>query len=47
MILEYRFDHLVDQVVGEIDVDSDHLDAFSSVDREFLEAVAKKVSRVW
>ena len=35
------------QVVGEIDIDSDHLDAFSSVDREFLEAVAKKLSRVW
>ncbi|MDV3243678.1 MAG: GAF domain-containing protein [Nitrososphaerales archaeon] len=34
-----------DRVVGEIDIDSDQLDAFSSVDREFLEAVAKKVSR--
>jgi GAF domain-containing protein len=31
-------------VVGEIDIDSDELDAFSSLDREFLEAVAKKVS---
>ena len=28
-------------VVGEIDVDGDQLDAFSSLDREFLEAVAK------
>ncbi len=35
------------RVVGEIDVDSDQLDAFSSVDKEFLEAVAKKVSAVW
>lgn len=32
------------QVVGEIDIDSDQLDAFSSVDREFLEAVARKTS---
>lgn len=32
-----------DRVVAEIDVDSDQLDAFSSVDREFLEAVAAKV----
>lgn len=32
------------KVVGEIDIDSEHLDAFSSVDREFLEAVAKKIS---
>jgi GAF domain-containing protein len=31
-------------VVGEIDIDSESLDAFSSIDREFLEAVAKKVS---
>ncbi len=31
------------KVVGEIDIDSDQLDAFSSVDREFLEAVANKV----
>ena len=31
-------------VIGEIDVDSDRLDAFSSVDREFLEAVARKLS---
>ena len=34
-------------VIGEIDVDGDQLDAFSSLDREFLEAVAKKVSNVW
>ena len=34
-------------VVGEIDIDSDHLDAFSSVDREFLEAVARKASALW
>ena len=32
------------KVVAEIDIDSDHLDAFSSIDREFLEAVAKKMS---
>jgi GAF domain-containing protein len=36
------FDH--DKVVGEIDIDSDHLDAFSSLDREFLEAVARKLT---
>ena len=34
-------------VLGEIDIDSDQLDAFSSVDREFLEAVAKKASALW
>jgi L-methionine (R)-S-oxide reductase len=34
-------------VVGEIDVDSDRLDAFSSIDREFLEAIAKKASSLW
>lgn len=34
-------------VIGEIDIDSDQLDAFSSLDREFLEAVAKKVSDHW
>lgn len=34
-------------VVGEIDIDSDHLDAFSSIDREFLEAVARKASSLW
>lgn len=32
------------RVVGEIDIDSDQLGAFSSLDREFLEAVAKKAS---
>ena len=32
------------KVVGEIDIDSDQLDAFSSIDREFLEAVARKMS---
>jgi L-methionine (R)-S-oxide reductase len=32
------------KIMGEIDVDSDQLDAFSSVDREFLEAVARKLS---
>lgn len=35
------------KVVGEIDIDSDHLDAFTSVDREFLEAVARKASAHW
>lgn len=35
------------RVVGEIDVDGDMLDAFSSVDQEFLEAVASKVSAHW
>jgi L-methionine (R)-S-oxide reductase len=34
-------------VVGEIDIDGDQLDAFSSLDREFLEAVAKKASSHW
>jgi GAF domain-containing protein len=34
-------------VIGEIDIDSDQLDAFSSLDREFLEALAKKVSDRW
>lgn len=32
------------KVIGEIDIDSEYLDAFSSIDREFLEAVAKKIS---
>jgi GAF domain-containing protein len=32
------------KVLGEIDVDSDVPDAFSSVDKEFLEAVAVKLS---
>jgi len=31
-------------VIGEIDIDGDQLDAFSSLDREFLEAVARKAS---
>ena len=34
-------------VVGEIDIDSDQLGAFSTVDREFLEAVARKASALW
>ena len=33
------------KVVAEIDIDSDQLNAHSSVDREFLEAVAAKVAR--
>ena len=36
-----------DSVVGEIDVDGDQLDAFSSLDREFLEAVARKTASFW
>jgi L-methionine (R)-S-oxide reductase len=32
------------KVVGELDIDSDSLDAFSSIDKEFLEAVARKLS---
>jgi GAF domain-containing protein len=35
------------KVIGEIDIDSDQLDAFSTLDREFLEAVGKKVSDRW
>ena len=35
------------KVVGEIDVDGDVLDAFSSVDREFLEVVARKAGANW
>lgn len=35
------------RVVGEIDIDSDQLDSFSSVDREFLEAVGRKVAERW
>jgi L-methionine (R)-S-oxide reductase len=35
------------KVVGEIDIDGDVLDAFSSVDREFLEVVARKASAIW
>ena len=34
-------------VVGEIDIDGDQLDAFSSLDGEFLEAVARKAASVW
>ncbi len=34
-------------VIGEIDIDSDQLDAFSTLDREFLEAVARKLSSLW
>jgi L-methionine (R)-S-oxide reductase len=34
-------------VVGEIDIDGDQLDAFSSLDREFLEAVARKAASNW
>jgi GAF domain-containing protein len=34
-------------VVGEIDIDGEILDAFSSIDREFLEAVARKASSLW
>ncbi len=33
------------KVVGEIDIDSDELNAHSSIDREFLEAVASKIAR--
>jgi len=32
------------KIVGEIDIDSEELGGFSSVDREFLEAVATKIS---
>ncbi len=35
------------EVIGEIDIDGDQLDAFSSLDREFLEAVARKASSLW
>ena len=34
-------------VIGEIDVDGDQLDAFTSLDREFLEAVARKAASRW
>jgi GAF domain-containing protein len=37
--------HHEGRVVGEIDIDSDGLNAHSSVDREFLEAVAAKIAR--
>jgi L-methionine (R)-S-oxide reductase len=33
------------KVVGEIDIDSDELNAHSSIDREFLEAVASKIAK--
>jgi GAF domain-containing protein len=36
--------HHEGKVVGEIDIDSDELNAHSSVDREFLEAVAAKIA---
>lgn len=36
--------HHEGKVVGEIDIDSDIVGAFSSMDREFLEAVAAKIS---
>jgi len=32
-----------EEVIGEIDVDANFFDAFSSLDREFLEAVARKL----
>lgn len=35
------------KVLGEVDIDSDQLDAFSSLDREFLEAVAAKLAAKW
>jgi GAF domain-containing protein len=34
-------------VIGEIDIDGDQLDAFSTLDKEFLEAVAKKAGDRW
>lgn len=34
-------------VLGEIDIDSDQLDAFTSVDKEFLEAVGRKAGGIW
>lgn len=34
------------KVVGEIDIDGDVLNAFSTLDKEFLEAVAAKIARV-
>jgi len=33
------------KIVGEIDIDSDELNAYSSMDREFLEALAAKISK--
>ena len=35
------------KVVGEIDIDSDQLDSFSTLDKEFLEAVAVKAAAAW
>jgi L-methionine (R)-S-oxide reductase len=32
------------KVVGEIDIDSEQMNAFSSVDSEFLEALARRIS---
>jgi len=34
------------KVVGEIDIDGDVLNAFTTLDKEFLEAVAAKIARV-
>ncbi|MBI3859973.1 MAG: GAF domain-containing protein [Thaumarchaeota archaeon] len=39
--------HAGGKVVGEIDIDSDHKDAFSTLDREFLEAVAARLASLW
>ena len=36
--------HHSGNVIGEIDVDSAQLNAFSSIDREFLEALAERIS---
>jgi GAF domain-containing protein len=36
-----------EKVIGEIDIDSDQIDAFSLLDKEFLEAVARKLSEHW
>lgn len=33
------------KVVGEIDIDGDEVNSFSSTDREFLEAVASKIAK--
>ncbi|MDA4127956.1 MAG: GAF domain-containing protein [Thaumarchaeota archaeon] len=35
------------KVVGELDIDGDVLGAFSTTDKEFLEAVARKISAHW
>jgi GAF domain-containing protein len=34
------------KVVGEIDIDGDVLNAFSTLDKEFLEAIASKIAKV-